>query len=393
MILENQHDLPAFRRAIRQWLDDVVPAGWAERLARGSDDEFRQLQLWWMAERNKVGLAVPHWPKQYGGAGLSLTHQIVLAEEIARAGAPSTQMFVIALNHIPATLIPYGTEEQRRKYLPGIPQGDVWCQGFSEPGAGSDLASLRCKAVRQGDHYVINGQKIWSSHSMYARYCILLARTDFNVSKHAGISFFLLDMHSPGVVVRPIRQANGRAEFGELFLTDVKIPVENLVGAENEGWKVTQATLAAERGVLAFEGAERQRYTIENYYSRALREDASWLQDDQLRREFMQLFAEMQAGRRLIRQLLKENEGTASSASMTPAFVKLTGTALRKRVGSLMVKIAAIDGQRFETGVEETAENPMYEYISSFGGAIAAGSNEIMRNIIAERGLGMPRDS
>ncbi|MDB5714822.1 MAG: hypothetical protein JWO15_2219 [Sphingomonadales bacterium] len=391
MILEKQHDIEAFRSAIREWLGDVVPAGWPERLAIAEHQEFEDFQRWWMIERNKVGLAVPHWPVEYGGAGLSLSHQIVLADEIARAGAPTMQMYIISLNHIPGTLIPFGTEEQKRKYLPGIPQGDVWCQGFSEPGAGSDLASLRCRAEKKGDHYLINGQKIWSSYSMHARYCILLARTDFDVPKHAGISFFLLDMQTPGVEVRPIKQSSSRAEFGEIFLTDVKIPIENLVGKENEGWKVCQATLASERGVLAFEGAERQRYAIEEYYAGAVKSDAAWLQDDQLRREFMSLFAELQGSRRLIRQLLRENEDQGGAHSMTPAFVKLTGTTLRQKIGSLMVKVAGFEGQRFQLGAEDAPGHPMFEFISSFGGTIAAGSNEIMRNIIAERGLGMPK--
>ncbi|MGK2911996.1 MAG: acyl-CoA dehydrogenase family protein [Sphingobium sp.] len=391
MILDKQDDIPAFRKAIREWLGDIVPTNWSAQMAKADHAEFDAFQRWWMAERNKVGLGVPHWPVEYGGAGLSLAHQIVLADEIAKANAPSTQMFVVSLNHIPGTLIPFGTEEQKRKYLPGIPNGDVWCQGFSEPGAGSDLASLRCRAERQGDHYLINGQKIWSSYSMHARYCILLARTDFDAPKHAGITFFLMDMQSEGVEVRPIKQNNTRSEFGEIFLTDVKIPVENVVGKENDGWRVCQATLASERGVLAFEGAERQRYAVEKYFQDAVAADAPWLQDDQLRREFVGLIAEMQAGRRLIRKLLRENEGHDNAPSMTPAFVKLSGTALRNRMASVLVKIEGFAGQRFGLAADEAIDSPMFEYLTSFGGPIAAGSNEIMRNIISERGLGMPR--
>ena len=390
MILDKRNDLNAFRMGIREWLGDVVPNDWPERMAVADHQEFDAFQRWWMAERNKVGLGVPHWPEEYGGAGLSLTHQIVLADELARANAPTTMMYVISLNHIPGTLIPFGTEEQKRRYLPGIPQGDVWCQGFSEPNAGSDLASLRCRAENKGDHYLVNGQKIWSSYSMHARYCILLVRTNFEV-KHAGITFLLMDMQSEGVEVRPIRQNNARAEFGEIFLTDVKIPIENRVGEENDGWRVCQATLASERGVLAFEGAERHRYAIEKFFADAVRDDARWLKDDQIRREFTGLFAELQAGRRLIRQLLDENKDHASSASMTPAFVKLSGTALRKRMASLLVKIQGLEGQRFSWGTEDMFDQPMFEYLTSFGGTIAAGSNEVMRNIISEKGLGMPK--
>ena len=237
-------------------------------------------QRWWMAERSKVGLATPHWPKEYGGAGLTLRHLVAIADEMARADAPQARIFTISLIHMPGTLFPHGTEEQKRRYLPGVAKGELWCQGFSEPNSGSDLASLRTRAVRDGDHYVINGQKIWSSSSMYADHCLLLTRTDPNAQKHRGITYFIMDMHAPGVEVRPIRQANGRSEFGELFLTDVRIPAENMIGAENNGWRIAQATLGSERGVIAFEGAERQRYEIEAFYRKSLETGAAWLRDD-----------------------------------------------------------------------------------------------------------------
>jgi len=391
MILENQHNLTEFRRAIRDWILATVPSDWEQKLNAGDDAEYERFQRWWMAERNKVGLATPHWPKEYGGAGLSLAHQIVIADEMARLNAPPLDMYIVSLNHIHSTLIPYGTPEQKTKYLPGIARGDVWCQGFSEPGAGSDLASLQCRAERKGDHYLINGQKIWSSNSMYAHYCILLARTDPSAPKHSGISFFLMDMQAPGVEIRPIRQANGRAEFGEIFLDNVKIPAENLVGPENSGWKVAQSTLAAERGVLAFEGAERQRYWVEKFYKNALESNAPWLNDDEMRREFMSLFARTQAGRRLIRKLLRENQHGQTGSSLTPAFVKLSGTDLRQEIASFMVRTIGLESQYLEKSTEASTDG-MTEYLTSFGGIIAAGSNEIMRNIIAERGLGMPRN-
>lgn len=391
MILDRQHDLPAFRQAVRSWLADVAPRDWKARMAKASNDEYIAFQRWWMAERNKVGLGIPHWPKEYGGAGLGLSHLIVIADEMARADAPQARMFTISLIHLPGTLLPHGTEEQKRRYLAGVAQGDVWCQGFSEPNSGSDLASLRCRAVRDGDDFVINGQKIWSSYSMYADYCILLTRTDPDAPKHRGISYFIMDMRSPGVEVRPIRQANGRSEFGEIFLSDVRIPAENMIGRENDGWMVAQATLASERGVIAFEGAERQRYEVEAFYRRALETDASWLQDDQLRREFMGFLAEMQAGRRLLRRLLRESESHNAPPSVLPSIVKLSGTALRQRICSFMVRIGGLDGQAFSTFAEEPFGSPMAEFMNSFTGTIAGGTNEIMRNIIAERGLGMPR--
>ena len=390
-ILEAQHDLPAFRQALRDWLAEVVPADWKARMVKASNEEFVAFQRWWMAERNKVGLGVPHWPKEYGGAGLSLRHLIVIAEEMARADAPQARIFTISLIHMPGTLLPHGTEEQKRRYLSGVTKGELWCQGFSEPNSGSDLASLRTRAVRDGDHYVINGQKIWSSGSMYADWCLLLTRTDPNAQKHRGITYFIMDMHAPGVEVRPIRQANGRAEFAELFLTNVRIPAENMIGAENNGWRIAQATLGSERGVIAFEGAERQRYEVEAFYRRALESNATWLRDDQLRREFMGYLAEMQAGRRLLRRVLQEHELPNASASVLPSIVKLSVTVVRQQLCSFMVRIAGVDGQEFAMLAEEPFGSPMFEFMSSFSGTIAGGTNEIQRNILAERGLGMPR--
>jgi alkylation response protein AidB-like acyl-CoA dehydrogenase len=390
-ILAAQHDLPAFRREIRDWLGSVVPTDWKARLARASNEEYIAFQRWWMKERSKVGLAIPHWPVEYGGAGLTLKHLIAIADEMARADAPTARMFTISLIHLPGTLFPHGTEEQKRRYLAGVANGDVWCQGFSEPNSGSDLASLRCRAVRDGDHYVINGQKIWSSYSMYADHCILLTRTDPDAQKHRGITYFIMDMRSPGVEVRPIRQANGRSEFGEIFLTNVRIPAENMIGAENNGWRVAQATLASERGVIAFEGGERQRYEVEAFYRKSLASDAAWLRDDQLRREFMTFLMEMQAGRRLLRRVLEESETPEASASVLPSLVKLSGTVLRQRICSFMTRIAGVDGQEFAMLAEEPFGSPMFEFLSAFSGTIAGGTNEIQRNIVAERGLGMPR--
>lgn len=390
-ILDTQHDLAAFRQAIRDWLAQVVPSDWKARMARASNEEYIAFQRWFMGERAKVGLAIPHWPREYGGGGLSLAHLVIIADEMARADAPLTRMFTISLIHMPGTLLPHGTEAQKRRYLPGVAKGEVWCQGFSEPNSGSDLASLRCRAVRDGDEFVINGQKIWSSYSMYGDHCLLLTRTDPNAQKHRGITYFIMDMRSPGVEVRPIRQANGRSEFGEIFLSNVRIPVENMIGAENNGWRVAQATLASERGVISFEGGERQRHEIEAFYRKSLKTGAAWLADAQLHREFVSFLAEMQASRRLLRRVLEEAERPEASASVLPSIVKLSSTVLRQRICSFMTRIAGVDGQAQAQLSEEPFGSPMFDFLSAFSGTIAGGTNEIQRNIVAERGLGMPR--
>ena len=390
MILDKVGDEAAFRGALRAWLAEVLQAKEATPTP-GDSHSFYEHQKWWMAERNKVGLGTPHWPSAYGGADLSLRNQIVIAEEIARARAPTLGLFTVSLNHLPHTLMKWGTEEQRTRYLPGVSQGVMWCQGFSEPGAGSDLAALRCRAVRDGDDYVVNGQKIWSSYSMYAEYCILLTRTDPEAAKHRGITFFILDMKTPGVEVRPLRQANGLAKFAEIFLTDVRIPVENRVGEENAGWAVAQTTLASERGVLSFERNERLRYHMEDFHAESVRNDAPWLKDDELRRGFMRLFMDMQGCRRLMRRLLRETEQGAPSAGATVPYVKLINTNLRKIVGEFMVRAKGVEALDYVPGFDELSLDPMFTYMTALGGTIAGGSNEIMRNLIAERVLDMPR--
>jgi alkylation response protein AidB-like acyl-CoA dehydrogenase len=390
-ILATRDDLTAFRGAVRAWLDEVVAPDAIQQMIDADEEEGVRIQQEWMAERHKVGLGTPHWPKEYGGADLSLAHQIVLAEEFARAGAPVNPVFMISLNHLPGTLLAWGTEEQKSRYLPGIPAGDIWCQGFSEPGAGSDLAALRTRAEKKGDRYIVNGQKIWSSMARYAKYCILLARTDPDAPKHKGISFFLMDMSAPGVELRPIRQVTGNAEFAELFLTDVEIPAENLVGPENEGWRVAQATLASERGVIAFEYIERARHAVEGFFRESLEQDAAWLKDDQLRREFVDQIVELQANRRLLRRLLAASTSGHTADETLPAYIKLHGSIFRQRYSALLTRLAGLEGQIFKMGFEDVYYPAMYTFLSSYSWTIAGGSNEIMRNLIAERGLGMPR--
>jgi alkylation response protein AidB-like acyl-CoA dehydrogenase len=391
MILRHAADPPAFREALRAWLGEVLPSEWRERLDPESEEAYVESQRWWFSERRKVGLVLPGLPETFGGADLDLAGQQIMVEEFARAGSPSLEgaLYMVSLTHVPATLLAWGTPEQQQAYLPGLLAGDVWCQGFSEPGAGSDLASLRTRAVREGDDYVINGQKVWSSFSRFAKYCLLLVRTDADAPKHKGITYLILQMDSPGVEVRPIRQATGHAEFSEIFLTDVRVPVANRIGPENDGWAVAQSTLAAERGVLAFERAERQRREIELFLVSALREKREWTRCDASRAEFAGLVAEMQAIRRMVRRLLREDGGDA--VTRLPAIIKLLSTTLAQRYADFRVRTEGLAGQVYRPSLAIGGDGPMHDYLQSFGDTISAGSNEIMRNLIAERGLGLPR--
>ncbi|MEO7915373.1 MAG: acyl-CoA dehydrogenase family protein [Novosphingobium sp.] len=393
--LSKAGDEQAFRQEIRDWLAAVLPSDWRARWQKMGDEDIRESMIWWLEERRKVGLATPHWPTEWGGPGLPFSSQIILYEELARCDAPELDIFTISLFHTPATLFEHGSQAQKDKYLSGITQGtDIWAQGFSEPGAGSDLASLRTSAVRDGDHYVINGQKIWSSAAMHARYCLLLARTDpHGKRKHDGISYFIMDMQSPGVEVRPIRQITGEAEFAEIFLDDVKIPVENLIGAENNGWAIAQSTLSTERGLLIFGNTERLARSFE---LDGIEAADTWMKDVQLRREYAAFYAELQSIRLLIRRLLRELEANPDKASPTlPTFIKLLWGPFLQRYTEFLVRAEGLEAQKWQPAIPGTGHSSrlrFHDFLKSYGWTIAGGSNEIMRNIISERILGLPRD-
>src|ERR687892_679516 len=242
----------AFRKEVRVWLERNLPddlRGKAFAASRADVEEVRRLRAWQktMAEAGYVGM---DWPREFGGRGAPITEMVILYQEMARAESPQI-VNRGGVSMLGPTLMKFGTPAQQTRFLPRIlTADDLWCQGFSEPNAGSDLANLQTRAVRDGDHYVINGQKVWTSMGHVAAYGFFLVRTDPNAAKHKGISFLLVDMKTPGIIVRPLRQITGEAEFNETFLDNVRVPVENLVGKENEGWGVGIPPLAHERDVL-----------------------------------------------------------------------------------------------------------------------------------------------
>ena len=250
-------DLGEFRATVRAWCEEHIPPDWRAAQTGVSDEEFVRFQKAWFAELHSRGLRRAALAARVGRRHDASTEQIVLYQELAAHDAPRLVLAFVGIHHAASTLLAAGTDEQRRRHLPAILDGEIWVQGFSEPEAGSDLASLRTTARRDGDGYVVNGQKLWASGGMHADWCLLLARTDPDAPKRKGISYFLLDMTTPGIEVRPIRNAIGDSHFCEIFLNDVRIPAANLVGAENSGWQVAQATLGAERGMTMLELAER----------------------------------------------------------------------------------------------------------------------------------------
>jgi alkylation response protein AidB-like acyl-CoA dehydrogenase len=386
-----KYDLPEldnFRATVRSWCAEHIPKDWRHTQIGVADEEFVHFQKSWFAELHSAGYAVPHWPREWGG-GLSVSEQIVLYQELAAHDAPRLVLAFVGIHHAAATLLAAGTDEQRRRHLTAILDGEIWVQGFSEPEAGSDLASLRTSARRVGDSYVVDGQKLWASGGKHADWCLLLARTDPNAPKRKGISYFLLDMTTPGVEVRPIRNAVGDSHFCEIFLNDVTIPAANLVGAENAGWQVAQATLGAERGLTMLELAER----LGNAGFRWL-VDASEVDDPIVADRLAQFETEITGLRALCRKVVEDTEaGTAGPADAS--IVKLYYSELLQRLTDFATQIGGIHAQTqlakpMSSGWESGSW--MLDFIGSWEWTIPGGSSEIQRTIIGERGLGLPRE-
>ncbi|HZV10177.1 MAG TPA: acyl-CoA dehydrogenase family protein, partial [Novosphingobium sp.] len=311
---------------------------------------------------------------------------------------PRLILYFIALHHVPGTLLHWGSEAQRQRHLPAVLGGDeIWCQGFSEPGAGSDLAALRTRAVRKGDHYVVNGQKTWSSNAHLARYCLLLARTDPDAPKTRGISYFILDLQTPGVTLRPIKQMTGASHFNEIFLDDVAIPAENLIGPEHGGWAVAQSTLSSERGLSVLELAERMREGFKLLLAAARMVAPGGrapFEDDEIRRRLVDLRCRIEALRLLVNNQLS-GVLRGASAGVEPSIIKLYYSDLLRDFTELGVTIGGIEAQYLQAvlmgGANETGYW-MQDYLYSWAWTISGGSSEIQRNIIAERGLKLPRE-
>lgn len=358
-----------------------------------STEEFIAFQRDWMKKLVGAGLANPHWDDQWPGGGRSFQEQVVIAEEMARADAPRLLLYFISLYHAALTLIEWGTEEQKAKHLPAILAGEIWCQGFSEPGAGSDLANLQTRAELQGDHYIVNGQKIWSTLAHYADYCLLLVRTDSKGAKQAGITYLLMDLRSAGITRRPIRQMTGDEEFAEMFLDNVRVPVANRLGAENAGWRIAQTTLTSERGLTILELSERLHCARWRLLA-AIDEADGVVEDDQFRRATVDAFVRIDALRALVNDMMAKLMAGLDIGGGA-SFVKLMYTAVLREFATLGERASAAQAhllEPFTVGGGYETGNWSFDFMNSFQWSIAGGSNEIQRNIVAERVLGMPRE-
>jgi alkylation response protein AidB-like acyl-CoA dehydrogenase len=384
-------DEERFRSELRAWLGANLPA----EAVPDDEDARRDFQRAWQRTLAAAGYVGIQWPKQYGGRGATLNEQIIFTEEMARVRAPEI-LDAVAVNIVGSVLIHAGTPAQQQRYLPRIlPADEIWCLGFSEPNAGSDLASLRTRAVLDGDSWVVSGQKVWSSKAHFADWLLLLVRTDVDVAKHKGITCMIVDMHAPGVTWRPLVQISGRREFNEVFLEDVRVPVANTVGAVNGGWPLIRAALAHERGTLwAFDFKIRLQtgsLALEDLYRKAKTGAPGRGADlTTLREQVAQAHIESEVfAAHTLRILPKLASGDAGNDA---ALQKLFGSEIQQRACELAMQLegayaqlAVGDGR----GIEQGAWQERYLYSRST--TISSGTSEVLRNLLAQQALGLPR--
>ena len=394
----------AFRLEIRTWLKDNLPQGWFDEGVELTAVQRSEFARTWNEKLNEGGLICASWPTEYGGKGLSTLEQVVLTEEFAAASAPLRADF-FGDTLVGPTILHWGTEEQKHEFLPGIMSGQIsWCQGFSEPNAGSDLASLTTRADLDGDEWIINGQKVWTTQAQYADYVFLLARTDQEASLHAGISYLLVPMHQEGVEVRPIRQIDGTAEFNEVFFTNARCPKDNVVGGVNNGWKVAMTTLGFERGSSATTGFRRFLREWEDILADAKRTGRN--DDPIIRQRLVKAWTDVKImqinGYRSLTDALNGTHHTAKLGACN----KMFWSEMHRRTMELAIDILGMDGQILTGSGSTEAEGalsargamdyPVSALQASFffsrSETIWGGAAEIQRNIVAEKALGLPKE-
>jgi alkylation response protein AidB-like acyl-CoA dehydrogenase len=378
MDLRDTPEEAQFRSGVRTWVEANLPAD--KRGGRGGaqrfDDPFMRE---WSRTLFEAGYAGLTWPKEYGGQGAPPSFQAILYEELAAVQAP-THVGVIGLNMAGPTIIAHGTEEQKARYLqPLLAADEIWCQGFSEPDAGSDLAAARTRAERRGDVYVVNGQKVWSSFAHIADFCILVTQSDPDAEHYRNLTYLLVDMHAPGVEVRPLRQITGEAEFNEIFFTDVQVPVENRLGDEGDGWQVAMTTLLHERATLGF----ALTATFDALFGRLLEETEQRKPTPYVRDALAREWIELQALRFTNYRALGTYQRTGVPGPEGSG-VKLRWSEANQRLTKLARELRGPDGI-----LDDGWWN--HQQLRSRGNTIEAGTSEVLRNIIAERVLGLPR--
>jgi pimeloyl-CoA dehydrogenase large subunit len=390
----------AFRQEVRDFIARELPAETRERMAAGRSPTKQQV-VDWQRKLNARGWAAPEWPKEHGGPGWTLAQRYIFREELQQAPAPSPLGFNI--NMCGPVIIEFGTEEQKQRFLPRMLNlDDWWCQGFSEPGAGSDLAGLKTRAVREGDHYVVNGQKTWTTLAQHADWIFLLVRTDPSAKKQEGISFLVCDMKTPGITVRPIITIEGGHEVNEVFFDDVKIPAENLIGEENKGWDCAKFLLGNERFGQARVGASRERIRrLKVIAQESMDGGQPLMQDPDFRRKVTEIEVELKAlEMTVMRVIATESKRKDKKPDPATSVLKIKGTEIQQMCSELLMKAAGpyawADGDPDEEeGSNEVDVAPDWAfglagvYFNWRKQSIYGGSNEIQRNIMAKAFLGL----
>ncbi len=384
-----------YRARVRAFLKENLPQGWGTpgyELPRGL--ALVELLRDWQRRMLQHGFVAMAWPKEYGGQGASAVEMAIFNEECARVRAPGA-LNSLAISQVGPTIIQHGTDAQKRRYLPAIVSADeIWCQGFSEPNAGSDLASLRTRVELAGDEFIVNGQKIWTSYAQYAQWCYLMVRTDPAAPKHRGLSYLLVDMKSPGITVKPLKQMHGGQDFNEVFFENVHVPRENLLGKLNDGWHVSMTTLANERGTSALSQYVRYEQIFTDLVQLARNSTKNGkpaLEDPRVRQELARHYVDLQGFRYVCFRVFSTiiNGGTPGPEG---SLLKLLWSELNQRMQETAM---ALEGMRSQLIADSAGaiENGRWQvsFLRSRANTIEAGTSEIQRNIVSERVLGLPR--
>ncbi len=368
----------AFRDELRGWLSDNAPD---PEVSDGDEDGAYKRRRDWQRKLYDGGWAAPAWPTEYGGRGASQTESAIYFEEIGRAHVPLPAN-VLGLLLAGPTIMTWGTPEQKERYLaPILSAEEIWCQGFSEPDAGSDLASLKTRAVRDGDDWLITGQKVWTSGAQYSKWCMLVARSDADVPKHKGLTYFIMDMEQEGVQIRPLRQITGSPEFNELFIEEARVPDANILGGEGNGWKVALTTLMNERAGLGFLLQIHMRQQLDELI--ALAAERGLLEDSLYADALAELHVRCESVRLLAWKGLTDVERYGQPGP-EGSLVKWLWSESNQRLTQLAVDIVGAEALTANTGWS-------YEQLRARGNTIEGGTTEVLKNIVAERVLGLPR--
>ncbi|HXY43661.1 MAG TPA: acyl-CoA dehydrogenase family protein [Acidimicrobiales bacterium] len=403
--VEDTPERAAFRAGFKSWLQEVLPDGWVDALERRDDAAFATARkgfnfLAWMGTIGSTGYAAPLWPREYGGLSGEPWMQQIVREELANHRLPTFGLNLLGVGLAGPTMIAHASDEQKLRYLPRILSGEeIWCQLFSEPGSGSDLASLSTRAVRDGDEWIVNGQKVWTSIASIATFGMLLARTDPDVPKHEGLSYFIVDMHSPGIEIRPLRQITGSADFNEVFFTDVRVPDLNRIGEAGEGWRYARTTLMNER--VALSGLSIDAASLMGGPRRdpweAFLSGVKDRTDPILRQELARIYTAQE-----VKEITAFRASAARLAGQTPGaeggVTKVCNAELNQHRSNVAMNAAGMTSIAWEAGVAGGLDSGgdgaarATAFLRTRANTIEGGTSEVLRNQIGERILGLPRE-